>query len=108
MKVQVGQRVDLPCSAQGTPLPVITWFKGGSAVLTDRLQHISHPDGTLGIKQVMLSDAGVYTCVATNIAGSDETEITLHVQGDWGPRNIYGWWRWGVGGKPRMESVQNV
>ncbi|XP_020958298.1 hemicentin-1 isoform X2 [Sus scrofa] len=80
MKVQVGQRVDLPCSAQGTPLPVITWFKGGSAVLTDGLQHISHPDGTLGIKQVMLSDAGVYTCVATNIAGSDETEITLHVQ----------------------------
>uniref|UniRef100_A0A8D0P964 Hemicentin-1 n=1 Tax=Sus scrofa TaxID=9823 RepID=A0A8D0P964_PIG len=107
MKVQVGQRVDLPCSAQGTPLPVITWFKGGSAVLTDGLQHISHPDGTLGIKQVTLSDAGVYTCVATNIAGSDETEITLHVQGDWGPRNIYGWWRWGVGGKPRMESVQN-
>ncbi|XP_047609819.1 hemicentin-1 isoform X2 [Phacochoerus africanus] len=80
MKVQVGQRVDLPCSAQGTPLPVITWFKGGSAVLADGLQHISHPDGTLGIKQVMLSDAGVYTCVATNIAGSDETEITLHVQ----------------------------
>uniref|UniRef100_A0A8D0P2M9 Hemicentin-1 n=1 Tax=Sus scrofa TaxID=9823 RepID=A0A8D0P2M9_PIG len=80
MKVQVGQRVDLPCSAQGTPLPVITWFKGGSAVLTDGLQHISHPDGTLGIKQVTLSDAGVYTCVATNIAGSDETEITLHVQ----------------------------
>uniref|UniRef100_A0AC11BQX3 Hemicentin 1 n=1 Tax=Ovis aries TaxID=9940 RepID=A0AC11BQX3_SHEEP len=80
MKVQVGQRVDIPCSAQGTPLPVITWFKGGSAVLVDGLQHISHPDGTLSIKQAMLSDAGIYTCVATNIAGSDETEITLHVQ----------------------------
>uniref|UniRef100_A0A8C3YS46 Hemicentin-1 n=1 Tax=Catagonus wagneri TaxID=51154 RepID=A0A8C3YS46_9CETA len=80
MKVQVGQRVDIPCRAQGTPLPVIAWFKGGSAVLLDGLQHISHPDGTLGINQVMLSDAGVYTCVATNIAGSDEMETTLHVQ----------------------------
>ncbi|KAJ1074876.1 hypothetical protein K5549_020565, partial [Capra hircus] len=80
MKVQVGQRVDIPCGAQGTPLPVITWFKGGSAVLVDGLQHISHPNGTLSIKQAMLSDAGIYTCVATNIAGSDETEITLHVQ----------------------------
>uniref|UniRef100_A0A8C6DPR2 Hemicentin-1 n=1 Tax=Moschus moschiferus TaxID=68415 RepID=A0A8C6DPR2_MOSMO len=80
MKVQVGQRVDIPCSAQGTPLPVITWFKGGSAVLVDGLQHISHPDGTLSIRQAVLSDAGIYTCAATNIAGSDETEITLHVQ----------------------------
>ncbi|KAM5295479.1 hemicentin-1 isoform 1-T1 [Glossophaga mutica] len=80
MKVQVGQRVDLPCNAQGTPLPVITWFKGGSAVLVDGVQHVSHPGGTLSINQAMLSDAGVYTCVAANIAGSDETEITLHVQ----------------------------
>ncbi|KAM9706377.1 hemicentin-1 isoform 2-T2 [Dama dama] len=80
MKVQVGQRVDIPCGAQGTPLPVITWSKGGSAVLVDGLQHITHPDGTLSIKEAVLSDAGVYTCVATNIAGSDETEITLHVQ----------------------------
>ncbi|XP_065792283.1 hemicentin-1 isoform X4 [Muntiacus reevesi] len=80
MKVQVGQRVDIPCSTQGTPLPVITWAKGGSAVLVDGLQHITHPDGALSIKQAVLSDAGIYTCVATNIAGSDETEITLHVQ----------------------------
>nr|XP_055175129.1 hemicentin-1 isoform X2 [Nyctereutes procyonoides] len=80
MKVQVGQRVDIPCSAQGMPLPVITWFKGGSAMLVDGVQHISNSDGTLSIDQAMLSDAGIYTCVATNIAGSDETEITLHVQ----------------------------
>lgn len=82
MKVQVGQRVDIPCTAQGMPLPVITWFKGGSAMLVDGVQHISNSDGTLSIDQAMLSDAGIYTCVATNIAGSDETEITLHVQGD--------------------------
>ncbi|ELV11507.1 Hemicentin-1 [Tupaia chinensis] len=80
LKVQVGQRVDIPCNAPGTPLPVITWYKDGSPVLTDGVQHLSDPDGTLSINQAMLSDAGTYTCVATNIAGRDETEITLHVQ----------------------------
>ncbi|XP_011902754.1 PREDICTED: hemicentin-1 isoform X2 [Cercocebus atys] len=80
LKVQVGQRVDIPCNAQGTPLPVITWSKGGSTMLVDGVQHVSNPDGTLSIDQAMPSDAGIYTCVATNIAGTDETEITLHVQ----------------------------
>lgn len=91
MKVQAGQRVDLPCNAQGMPLPVITWSKDGSAMLVDGVQHISSPDGTLSINQAVLSDAGIYTCVATNIAGSDETEIALRVQGDLGIRKyMYG------------------
>uniref|UniRef100_A0A8C9DLV3 Hemicentin-1 n=1 Tax=Prolemur simus TaxID=1328070 RepID=A0A8C9DLV3_PROSS len=80
MKVQVGQRVDIPCNVQGTPLPVITWFKNGSTMLGDGVQHVSNPDGTLSIRQAMPSNAGIYTCVATNIAGSDEMEIALHVQ----------------------------
>ncbi|XP_023559876.1 hemicentin-1 [Octodon degus] len=80
VKVQVGHRVDIPCNAQGSPLPVVTWFKEGQTILIDGVQHISDPDGTLSINQAMLSDAGIYTCVATNIAGSDETEIMLHVQ----------------------------
>ncbi|XP_077013357.1 hemicentin-1 isoform X4 [Tamandua tetradactyla] len=80
MKVRVGQRIDLPCNVQGMPLPVITWFKGGRAVLADGRQRISSPDGTLRIDQAVLSDAGVYSCIATNIAGSDEMEITLQVQ----------------------------
>ncbi|XP_013377196.1 PREDICTED: hemicentin-1 isoform X3 [Chinchilla lanigera] len=80
MKIQVGHQVDIPCNAQGSPLPVVTWFKGGQTILTDGVQHSSDPDGTLSINQAVLSDAGIYTCVATNIAGSDETEITLHVQ----------------------------
>lgn len=97
LKVQAGQRADLPCSAQGTPPPVITWFRGGSAVLVDGVQHVSHPGGMLSISQATLSDAGGYTCVAANIAGSDETELTLHVQGDLGPGEIWIWWRLGAG-----------
>ncbi|XP_004768021.1 hemicentin-1 isoform X1 [Mustela putorius furo] len=80
MKVQAGQRVDIPCNAQGMPLPAITWLKDGSAALVDGVRLVSNSDGTLSIDPALLSDAGVYTCVATNMAGSDETEITLHVQ----------------------------
>ncbi|EGV94970.1 Hemicentin-1 [Cricetulus griseus] len=81
IKVQVGQRVDIPCNAHGSPPPSITWFKSGRPVLIDGAQQPSNPDGTLSIEQAVVSDAGVYTCVATNIAGRDEAELTLHVQG---------------------------
>ncbi|MEJ1270154.1 hypothetical protein NN561_000975 [Cricetulus griseus] len=80
IKVQVGQRVDIPCNAHGSPPPSITWFKSGRPVLIDGAQQPSNPDGTLSIEQAVVSDAGVYTCVATNIAGRDEAELTLHVQ----------------------------
>lgn len=60
---------------------MFTWFKSARPVLIDGVQLPSNPDGTLSIEQAVISDAGTYTCVATNIAGSDEAEATLHVQG---------------------------
>ncbi|XP_044528060.1 hemicentin-1 [Gracilinanus agilis] len=80
LKVQVGQRVDIPCNAQGLPLPALTWFKNGNTMVIDGEQYTSSPDGTLSIDRVHLSDSGVYKCVANNIAGSDEAEITVQVQ----------------------------
>lgn len=86
IKVHVGQRVDILCNAHGSPPPVITWFKSGRPFL-DGAQHPGSPDGTLSIEQAVISDAGVYTCAATNIAGSDEAEVTLHVQGGFWHKN---------------------
>ncbi|EMP38793.1 Hemicentin-1 [Chelonia mydas] len=80
MKVQVGHRVDIPCNAQGIPPPTVTWFKGRSTMLIDGGQYISNLDGTLSISKVQFSDSGIYKCVASNIAGSDESEITIQVQ----------------------------
>ncbi|KAL1775484.1 hemicentin-1 isoform X4 [Sigmodon hispidus] len=80
IKVQVSHRIDIPCNAHGSPPPMITWFKSGRPGLIDGEQHPSNPDGTLSIEQAVISDAGLYTCVATNIAGSDKAEVTLHVQ----------------------------
>ncbi|XP_019355735.1 hemicentin-1 isoform X2 [Alligator mississippiensis] len=80
MKVQVGHRIDIPCSAQGVPPPTVTWFKGRNTMLIDGRQYISSPDGTLTISKVQLSDSGIYKCVASNIVGSDESSITIQVQ----------------------------
>ncbi|XP_009958752.1 PREDICTED: hemicentin-1-like, partial [Leptosomus discolor] len=80
LKVQAGHRVDIPCSAQGIPPPTITWFKGRSAVPIDGGQFIHSLDGALSISNVQLPDAGIYKCVASNVAGSDASEITVQVQ----------------------------
>ncbi|XP_019412229.1 PREDICTED: hemicentin-1 isoform X1 [Crocodylus porosus] len=80
MKVQVGHRIDIPCSAQGVPPPTVTWFKGRNTMLIDGRQYISSPDGTLTISKVQLSDSGIYKCVASNLVGSDESSITIQVQ----------------------------
>ncbi|XP_065505206.1 hemicentin-1 isoform X3 [Caloenas nicobarica] len=80
LKVQAGQRVDIPCSAQGIPPPAVAWFGARGAVPTGDGQFSHSPDGALSISNVQPPDAGVYKCVASNIAGSDTSEITLQVQ----------------------------
>lgn len=79
MKVQVGHAIDLPCVTQGVPKPSVSWLKDGSALLDGSQYRIS--DEALTLNQVGLIDEGVYTCVASNIAGRDEATIQLHVQG---------------------------
>lgn len=44
-------------------------------------QFIHSLDGALSISNVQLHDAGIYKCVASNVAGSDVSEITVQVQG---------------------------
>uniref|UniRef100_A0A8B9N6E3 Ig-like domain-containing protein n=1 Tax=Accipiter nisus TaxID=211598 RepID=A0A8B9N6E3_9AVES len=81
LKVQAGHRADIPCSAQGIPPPTITWFKGRSAVPIGGGQFIHSLNGALSISNVQLPDAGIYKCVASNVAGNDASEITVQVQG---------------------------
>ncbi|NWI93347.1 HMCN1 protein, partial [Pitta sordida] len=80
LKVQAGQRVAIPCSAQGIPAPAITWVRGSSAVPIDGGHFTQSMDGALGISSIQLPDAGTYTCVASNAAGRDTVEITVPVQ----------------------------
>uniref|UniRef100_A0A8C2UJN2 Hemicentin-1 n=1 Tax=Coturnix japonica TaxID=93934 RepID=A0A8C2UJN2_COTJA len=80
MKVQAGHRVDIPCSAQGSPPPTITWFRGSNAVPIESGQPTHSLGGALSISNIQLSSAGIYRCIASNAAGSDTSEITIQVQ----------------------------
>lgn len=51
----------------------------------------------LQIQPTQVSDSGRYLCVATNVAGEDDQDFNVIIQGVWGPWN-WGWrgWRRGV------------
>ncbi|XP_070532919.1 hemicentin-1-like [Ptychodera flava] len=68
----------LHCPTVGIPPPVITWYKNGFVVQdTDRTN--VGPDGDLTIADVQDSDAGEYTCIARNDAGTDNGAVALSV-----------------------------
>ncbi|XP_061680955.1 hemicentin-1 isoform X2 [Syngnathoides biaculeatus] len=73
IKVQMGHPVELLCIVQGVPKPSLSWTKDGRRYPTS-------PDGILTLGSVGLDDAGMYTCTAANIAGSDEAQVQLLIQ----------------------------
>ncbi|XP_078364982.1 uncharacterized protein LOC144649364 isoform X2 [Oculina patagonica] len=68
------------CTAGGNPPPRIEWrFKGSK--LAPGSKYWIQDNGELNIKHLNYSEAGTYTCVATNILGSHEASGNLIVQG---------------------------
>uniref|UniRef100_A0A8B9H722 Hemicentin-1 n=1 Tax=Astyanax mexicanus TaxID=7994 RepID=A0A8B9H722_ASTMX len=76
------QQTYLPCVAQGVPEPSVSWQKDGTTIVPDGTRYRFSPDGTLTIQKVTLTNEGVYTCTASNIAGQDKANIQLIVQGE--------------------------
>ena len=70
----LGEQLNLACIAKGKPAPKINWIRNGRIIpaQTERLYHI---------EKVSVSDAGVYSCRASNQLGSvTSTEVQVHVQ----------------------------
>ena len=63
----VGDTVRLNCSAGGTPLPKVTWFKNEKRVISAAV-HVGNDliKSELVIHNFRPSDAGIYTCVFYN------------------------------------------
>ncbi|KAM9378614.1 immunoglobulin superfamily member 10 [Phaethornis superciliosus] len=78
-----GKALAVKCRAQGRPPPTISWVLANETHISEsspgngkvRLE----PDGTLVIKEVTVYDRGLYTCVATNPAGTDRLAVRLQV-----------------------------
>ncbi|KAM6197788.1 contactin-6-like isoform 3-T5 [Sarcoramphus papa] len=66
--VQVGGEVTIGCKPSASPRAVINWRKG-SEVLRQNKRVTLLEDGSLRLYNITKSDAGVYTCVATNQFG---------------------------------------
>uniref|UniRef100_I3K0N8 Peroxidasin n=1 Tax=Oreochromis niloticus TaxID=8128 RepID=I3K0N8_ORENI len=81
LTVESGQDVQIPCSAQGQPQPVLTWNKDGVQVTESGKFHIS-PEGYLEVKDVGTADAGRYECVARNPIGYQVASMVLTVTGN--------------------------
>uniref|UniRef100_A0AC35UC53 Ig-like domain-containing protein n=1 Tax=Rhabditophanes sp. KR3021 TaxID=114890 RepID=A0AC35UC53_9BILA len=70
--------LSLECETiQGSPTPHISFFKDGRPLTQYRYMKIIN--GRLLIQNAADSDAGNYTCRATNIAGSDDAMSVVHV-----------------------------
>ncbi|XP_067138853.1 cell adhesion molecule Dscam1-like [Centruroides vittatus] len=86
-KIQVdkGQTVELPCAAQGYPVPTYTWYRVNDNYSRppSRVQlsgRITQLDGTLIVRQTNLNDNGKYICAVNNSNGQEKVETELLVR----------------------------
>uniref|UniRef100_A0A8C7ZGU6 Roundabout, axon guidance receptor, homolog 2 (Drosophila) n=1 Tax=Oryzias sinensis TaxID=183150 RepID=A0A8C7ZGU6_9TELE len=70
----------LKCQASGEPIPSISWLKDGFSLLGKDPRMSLQAPGSLQIKNIKLSDSGVYTCVATSSSGETSWSAFLEVK----------------------------
>ena len=82
--------IQFVCQAIGVPVPYIRWnFNGAMVNLSDSSKYNSSSmylnesviESTLSISNTQSSDVGRYTCVASNIIGTDKSSGVLTVNG---------------------------
>lgn len=63
----------------------VAWFQDGNEIVSGEKYEISFLDNicALRLNALDVTDTGPYTCVAANVAGSDECSAFLTVRGQW-------------------------
>uniref|UniRef100_A0A673BYV4 Zgc:152904 n=1 Tax=Sphaeramia orbicularis TaxID=375764 RepID=A0A673BYV4_9TELE len=76
------ESVTFTCITHGSPDPVVTWHRKGQQLEPSEQYIINRLEGgqsLLTIRNIRQGDGGVYSCKATNKAGSQERELLLKV-----------------------------
>lgn len=84
-----GSLVTLTCEARGVPPPTLTWMKDGQPLSLHRNLLLDGQETRLQLPDVMTSDAGLYSCVASNQAGSSTKSFNLTVLGNPKHQSVY-------------------
>nr|XP_015827628.2 hemicentin-1 [Nothobranchius furzeri] len=79
LSVIQGFQALLPCAAQGSPEPRVSWEKNGIIIPNLPGKFTVLRSGELIIERAESGDAGVFTCVATNLAGSVRRDVHLSI-----------------------------
>ena len=72
MTVDEGDTILMECIARGFPIPRIRWIRDNHT-----LREVSR----LELSQLTIQDAGVYRCIAENVAGNATATAVLSVRG---------------------------
>ena len=67
-------------SSETFPQPNVTWYRGSDRVDFTGRYFFSPNTKSLIIRNVALTDAALYTCEVSNVAGSERSNATLMVQ----------------------------
>ena len=79
----VGGSVTLHCPAFGIPKPTIRWTRSGESFSVNSLPNVRIQEGghQLELFNAHIIDMGLYSCIASNPAGSVTKEFSLDVLG---------------------------
>nr|XP_033471999.1 immunoglobulin superfamily member 10 [Epinephelus lanceolatus] len=79
--VEAETDAELPCKAEGEPMPFLSWTKvasGASIAQNTRVQRFEvYPNGTLIIRNAQPTDGGQYLCTVQNQYGTDKMVVNL-------------------------------
>ena len=86
-----GSNASFTCQVTGEPVPTIIWYFNGTLVdetntmkytISMESLNTTTNNSTLTIMNVQSSDAGTYTCDATNVISTDNSSGILTVNGE--------------------------